>query len=94
MVVIGCVLMFNLCVLFCDEISFGFVFVIIKDIYVVFFKIKEIGMLIVVVEQDIGQVLKVVDWVYCMMEGWIILEGIFGDFSCDVIYNVYFGVFV
>lgn len=94
MVVIGWVFMFNLCVLLCDEISFGFVLVVVKDIYVVFLRICVMGVLIVIIEQDIGQVLKVVDWFYCMMEGCVMLFGILGVVSCEEIYVVYFGVYI
>jgi len=44
-----------------------------------------------VVEQDIGQALKVADRVYCMMEGRITLEGAPADLSREAIHNAYFG---
>ena len=37
-------------------------------------KIKESGASVIVVEQDIGQALKVADRVYCMMEGRVTLD--------------------
>ncbi|MBO9423058.1 MULTISPECIES: ABC transporter ATP-binding protein [Stappiaceae] len=91
MVAIGRALMSNPRVLLCDEISLGLAPVIIKDIYAALPKIKETGTSIVVVEQDIGQALKVADRVYCMMEGRITLEGSPSDLSRDAIHNAYFG---
>ncbi|MEO1112540.1 MAG: ABC transporter ATP-binding protein [Pseudomonadota bacterium] len=91
MVAIGRALMSNPRVLLCDEISLGLAPVIIKDIYAALPKIKETGTSIVVVEQDIGQALKVADRVYCMMEGRITLEGAPADLSRDAIHNAYFG---
>ncbi|WP_420336470.1 ABC transporter ATP-binding protein [Roseibium sp.] len=91
MVAIGRALMSNPRVLLCDEISLGLAPVIIKDIYAALPKIKETGTSIVVVEQDIGQALKVADRVYCMMEGRVTLEGAPSDLSRDAIHNAYFG---
>ncbi|WP_395173893.1 ABC transporter ATP-binding protein [Roseibium alexandrii] len=91
MVAIGRALMSNPRVLLCDEISLGLAPVIIKDIYAALPKIKETGTSIIVVEQDIGQALKVADRVYCMMEGRITLEGSPSDLSRDAIHNAYFG---
>ncbi|MBG6163784.1 branched-chain amino acid transport system ATP-binding protein [Labrenzia sp. EL_195] len=91
MVAIGRALMSNPRVLLCDEISLGLAPVIIKDIYAALPKIKASGTSIVVVEQDIGQALKVADRVYCMMEGRITLEGSPSDLSRDAIHNAYFG---
>lgn len=91
MVAIGRALMSNPRVLLCDEISLGLAPVIIKDIYAALPKIKETGTSIIVVEQDIGQALKVADRVYCMMEGRITLEGSPPDLSRDAIHNAYFG---
>lgn len=91
MVAIGRALMSNPRVLLCDEISLGLAPVIIKDIYAALPKIKASGTSIVVVEQDIGQALKVADRVYCMMEGRITLEGAPSDLSRDAIHNAYFG---
>ncbi|MEM8811796.1 MAG: ABC transporter ATP-binding protein [Pseudomonadota bacterium] len=91
MVAIGRALMSNPRVLLCDEISLGLAPVIIKDIYAALPRIKETGTSIVVVEQDIGQALKVADRVYCMMEGRITLEGAPSDLSREAIHNAYFG---
>ena len=91
MVAIGRALMSNPRVLLCDEISLGLAPVVIKDIYAAFPKIKASGASIVIVEQDIGQALKVSDSVYCMMEGCITLTGAPGSISREDIHAAYFG---
>ena len=69
MVAIGRALMSNPRVLLCDEISLGLAPVVIKDIYLALARVKAAGASVIVVEQDIGQAMKVADRVYCMMEG-------------------------
>ena len=69
MVAIGRALMSNPRVLLCDEISLGLAPVVIRDIYAAFPRIKASGAASIVVEQDIGQALKVADRVYCMHGG-------------------------
>ena len=92
MVAIGRALMSNPKVLLCDEISLGLAPVVIKDIYAAVPKIQESGASLIVVEQDIGQAMKVADRVYCMMEGRVTLEGRPGEISRDDIHAAYFGV--
>jgi branched-chain amino acid transport system ATP-binding protein len=92
MVAIGRALMSNPEVLLCDEISLGLAPVVIRDIYASIPKIKESGASLIVVEQDIGQAMKVSDRVYCMAEGRITLEGRPADLSREAIHDAYFGV--
>ncbi|MDR3516858.1 MAG: ABC transporter ATP-binding protein [Azospirillaceae bacterium] len=92
MVAIGRALMSNPRVLLCDEISLGLAPVIIKDIYAAFPRIREAGASIIMVEQDIGQALKVSDRVYCMMEGRITLSGVPSELTREKIHAAYFGV--
>ena len=91
MVSIGRALMSNPRVLLCDEISLGLAPVVIKDIYAAFPQIRATGASIVVVEQDIGQAMKVADRVYCMMEGRVTLSGAPADLSREEIHDAYFG---
>ena len=91
MVAIGRALMSNPRVLLCDEISLGLAPVVIKDIYAAFPRIRQAGASIVVVEQDIGQALKVADRVYCMMEGRITLSGVPAALTREKIHAAYFG---
>ena len=92
MVAIGRALMSNPKVLLCDEISLGLAPVVIKDIYAAVPKIQESGASLIVVEQDIGQAMKVADRVYCMIEGRVTLEGTPDSLSRDDIHAAYFGV--
>ncbi|CAG0969263.1 High-affinity branched-chain amino acid transport ATP-binding protein LivF [Rhizobiaceae bacterium] len=92
MVAIGRALMSNPRVLLCDEISLGLAPVVIRDIYAALPRIKASGASVVVVEQDIGQALKVADRVYCMMEGRVTLEGEPSGLTREAIHAAYFGV--
>jgi branched-chain amino acid transport system ATP-binding protein len=92
MVAIGRALMSNPRVLLCDEISLGLAPVVIRDIYAALPKIKAGGASVIVVEQDIGQALKVADRVYCMMEGRVTLTGTPAELSREAIHAAYFGV--
>lgn len=94
MVSIGRALMSNPRVLLCDEISLGLAPVVIKDIYKAVPKIKETGTSMIIVEQDIGQALKVADRVYCMMEGRVTLSGTPKELSRETIHDAYFGAVV
>lgn len=92
MVAIGRALMSNPRVLLCDELSLGLAPVVIRDIYAAFPKIKDSGASIMIVEQDIGQAMKVADRVYCMMEGRVTLSGRPEEISREAIHEAYFGV--
>ncbi|MDX1738277.1 MAG: ABC transporter ATP-binding protein [Alphaproteobacteria bacterium] len=92
MVAIGRGLMSNPRLLLLDEISLGLAPVIIKDIYDALPKIRELGISVVIVEQDIKQALKVADRVYCFQEGRVSLNGKPKDFTKAQITEAYFGV--
>lgn len=91
MVAIGRGLMSNPGVLLCDEVSLGLAPVVVRDIYAAFPKIRATGASIVIIEQDIGQALKVADRVYCMMEGRVTLSGTPATLSREDIHAAYFG---
>jgi branched-chain amino acid transport system ATP-binding protein len=91
MVAIGRALMSNPRVLLFDEISLGLAPVIIRDIYAIFPRILEAGSSMVIVEQDIGQAMKVADRLYCMMEGRITLSGAPACLTREAIHAAYFG---
>lgn len=91
MVAIGRALMANPRVLLCDEVSLGLAPVVIRDIYAALPGIKAGGASVIVVEQDIGQALKVADRAYCFMEGRVTLSGRPADLSRDMIHAAYFG---
>ena len=91
MVAIGRALMSNPDVLLCDEISLGLAPVVIRDIYNALPRIRQTGAAVIIVEQDIGQALKVADRVYCMMEGRVTLSGTPSSLSRQDIHQAYFG---
>lgn len=91
MVAIGRALMSNPRVLLCDEISLGLAPVVIRDIYMALPQIQKSGASVIVVEQDIGQAMKVADRVYCMMEGRVTLSGTPDTLSREAIHDAYFG---
>jgi len=91
MAAIGRALMSNPRVLLCDELSLGLAPVVIRDIYAAFPRIKASGASLIVVEQDVGQALKIADRVYCMMKGRVTLQGRPDELSRDAIHNAYFG---
>ncbi|MFN4271838.1 MAG: ABC transporter ATP-binding protein [Aliihoeflea sp.] len=92
MVAIGRALMGNPELLLCDEISLGLAPVVIRDIYKAIPLIRESGASMIIVEQDIGQALKVADRVYCMMEGRVTLTGRPDELTRENIHAAYFGV--
>jgi branched-chain amino acid transport system ATP-binding protein len=91
MAAIGRALMSNPRILLCDEISLGLAPVVIRDIYAIFPRLRQTGASIVIVEQDIGQALKVADRVYCMIEGRVTLSGAPASLTREAIHAAYFG---
>jgi branched-chain amino acid transport system ATP-binding protein len=92
MVAIGRALMSNPRVLLCDELSLGLAPLVIKDIYATLPRIREQGASIVIVEQDIGQAMRVADRVYCLQKGRVSLTGKPGELTRDQVSAAYFGV--
>lgn len=91
MVAIGRALMSNPEILLCDEISLGLAPVVIRDIYEALPRIRAAGASLVIVEQDIGQALRVADRVYCLMEGRVTLSGRAAEVTREAIHAAYFG---
>lgn len=91
MVAIGRSLMTNPRVLLCDEVSLGLAPVVINDIYACFKGIRESGVSIVIVEQDVVRACDVSNRVYCFLEGRVSLSGPPRDFGIDQISRAYFG---
>ena len=91
MVAIGRALMSNPRLLLCDEISLGLAPLIVKDIYTALPAVCAQGVSVMVVEQDIGQALKVADRVVCLREGRVVLEGAPDALPRERIAEAYFG---
>jgi branched-chain amino acid transport system ATP-binding protein len=92
MVSIGRALLSNPTTLLCDEISLGLAPVVIEELYRTIADLRQEGLSIVIVEQDIARAVSVADQVYCFMEGRVSLSGAAGDLRLDDIRNAYFGI--
>lgn len=89
---IGRGLMANPRLLLLDEVSLGLAPVVVEKIYEAMPAIIQAGTTVLLVEQDVGQALKIADRVTCMLEGRLVLEGKPGEISQDQIFAAYFGV--
>lgn len=91
MVSIGRALMMNPRIILFDEISLGLSPKIVGDIYAVLPKIRERGVSMLLVEQDISRSLGIADSFVCMLEGRIALDGQPGQYTREQIAESYFG---
>ncbi len=91
MVAIGRALMSNPALLLCDEISLGLAPIVIADVYRALPAIRAAGAAMIVVEQDIAQVMRVADRLYCLREGRVVLEGAAAAMNRHDIAAAYFG---
>jgi branched-chain amino acid transport system ATP-binding protein len=92
MVALGRALLTNPSLLLCDEISLGLAPVIINQFYETLLSIKQRGIGIVIVEQDVSRSLAVADRFYCFLEGAVSLTGRPADTSREIVMQHYFGV--
>jgi branched-chain amino acid transport system ATP-binding protein len=89
---IGRALMANPRLLLLDEVSLGLAPVAVKRLYEALPSIMAEGTTLVLVEQDIGQALKVAGRIYCLLEGRVSLHGRPDDFTRERIVEAYFGM--
>jgi branched-chain amino acid transport system ATP-binding protein len=92
MVAIGRALMSNPAVLLCDELSLGLAPIVIRQTYDALARIIEQNVSVVVVEQDIGQAMRVASRIYCFQEGRVSLTGKPSELSREQVSSAYFGV--
>jgi branched-chain amino acid transport system ATP-binding protein len=92
MVAIGRALMANPRLILCDEISLGLAPIVVRDIYSALPTIRQEGIALVIVEQDIVQALKAAQHAYCLQEGRVALEGAAAGLTRAAIAAAYFGV--
>ncbi len=92
MVAIGRALMSNPKLLLVDELSLGLAPIAVREIYARLRAVVAAGVAAVVVEQDIGQALKIAHHVYCLLEDRVVLEGPAAALSRQAILDAYFGV--
>jgi branched-chain amino acid transport system ATP-binding protein len=91
MVALGRALLANPRLLLCDEISLGLAPVVIDELYRIIPAIRDRGVSIVLVEQDITRSLAVADRFYCLLEGRVNLSGRPSETSREVVVQHYFG---
>lgn len=75
MLAIGRALMGNPKILLLDEPSLGLAPIIVREIFSIILKLKEMGRTILIVEQNAFQTLKVADYAYVLELGKISMEG-------------------
>ena len=92
MLAIGRALICNPKLLLCDELSLGLAPIVINDIYATIPEIKQSGISLIIVEQDISQAMQQSDQMYCLMEGKISLSGKPDEVSKEQIHAAYFGI--
>ena len=92
MVALGRALLANPKLLLCDEISLGLAPLIIDQLYRLIPTIKQRGVGILVVEQDISRSLAVADRFYCLLEGRVTLASRPSETSRDIVMKHYFGL--
>ena len=66
--------------------------VTVREMYRMLPQIRAEGLSVLLVEQDVGQALKVADRVVCLQEGRVSLEGSPADLTREQISRAYFGV--
>ena len=91
MVAIGRALMSNPMLLMCDELSLGLAPVVVQDIYATLARVRERGVTLIVVEQNVQQALRFADRVYCLQEGHVTLEGMARELTAEEVSQAYFG---
>jgi branched-chain amino acid transport system ATP-binding protein len=91
MVALGRALLADPRILLCDEISLGLAPTVIADLYALLPTIRDRGIGVLLVEQDISRSLRAATRFYCMLEGRISLSGSPGAFDRETITRSYFG---
>jgi branched-chain amino acid transport system ATP-binding protein len=90
-VAIGRALMSNPKLLLLDEVSLGLAPVVIKNLYEGLERIAAEGTTLLVVEQNITEALSVSNYVICLLEGRVVLEGEPTSLTQPAISEAYFG---
>jgi branched-chain amino acid transport system ATP-binding protein len=91
-VAIGRALVANPRLLLLDELSLGLAPVIVRRIYDRLPDLLASGMTVLLVEQDVGQALRVATRVHCLLEGRTTLQGEPGQLTAAGIESAYFGL--
>ena len=91
MVAIGRALLTNPRLLLCDELSLGLAPKVVGEVYACFAGIREKGVSIILVEQDIVRARSASNRLYCLLKGRVTLEGASDALSLEDISHAYFG---
>ncbi|MEX1126091.1 MAG: ABC transporter ATP-binding protein [Acidimicrobiia bacterium] len=92
MLAIGRGLMANPRVLLLDEISLGLAPIVVKELYRVIPTLREDGMAVLLVEQDVRQATATADRIYCLLRGRVSLEAPADEVDHSDLIAAYFGV--
>jgi branched-chain amino acid transport system ATP-binding protein len=85
-------LMANPRLLLLDEISLGLAPVVVKRLYAVIPQLRDAGVSLLIVEQDVAQALDAADRIYCLLRGRVSLEARSEDIDHQELVAAYFGV--
>ena len=91
-VAIGRALVANPRVLLLDELSLGLAPVVVQRIYALLPELTAAGVTVLLVEQDVGQAVRVATRVQCLLEGSTTLTGTPAELTRPRIEAAYFGV--
>ncbi len=91
-VALGRALVANPRVLLLDELSLGLAPVIVRRIYAMLPELLEVGVTVLLVEQDVSQALHVATHIHCLLEGRTTLEGSPDGLTPQRIEGAYFGL--
>jgi branched-chain amino acid transport system ATP-binding protein len=92
MLAIGRGLMANPKLLLLDEISLGLAPVAVRELYRVIPRLRNDGITVLMVEQDVRQATAVADRIYCLLEGRVSMEAAGGEIDHATLLAAYFGV--
>ncbi len=92
MAAIGRGLMANPRLLLCDELSLGLAPLIIADMYETLATVRDRGLSLIIVEQNVQQAMKFAQRAYCFLEGRVSLQGSTGELTREQVSKAYFGV--
>ncbi len=84
-------LMANPALLLVDEISLGLAPIVVEQLYDVLLNIGKAGLTMVVVEQDVGQALRVAGRVLCLRAGRTVLSAPASEVTTEAVVDAYFG---
>lgn len=84
-------LMANPAVLLLDEISLGLAPIVVERLYDTLLAIGQTGLTMIVVEQDVGQALRVAARVHCLRAGRTVLAAPASAVTTDAVVDAYFG---